>query len=101
MHSSDVSVAGYRGIQADLLVSIKKSQPITVKELAGQFGLTPNGVRRHLKNLETAGVVQYRREIRGVGGPVFAYSLAESGEALFPRAYAPALAEALELLRAE
>jgi DeoR family suf operon transcriptional repressor len=93
------TVAGFRGLQRRLLVALKKRQPITVKELAEEFKITGNALRRHLKALEAAGVVQYRREVRGVGGPTFAYALTEAGETLFPRAYAGPLAEALEIVR--
>jgi DeoR family suf operon transcriptional repressor len=91
--------AGYRGIRGEIIVALKKSQVLTIKELADRFRLTPNALRRYLKELETEGVVQYRREIRGVGGPVFAFSLTEAGEALFPRAYERTLAEVLDLVR--
>lgn len=93
------SLAGFKGLRADLLVALRKEQPLTAKELATRFGLTPNGIRRHLKELEESGVVRYRREIRGVGGPVFAYTLTDEGEHLFPRAYAETLATALETVR--
>lgn len=93
------SVGGHKGLRGEILVALKKAQPLTVKELAARFELTPNALRRHLKSLEEEGVVNYRREIRGVGGPVYAYSLSEKGEALFPRSYVPALTGALEFLR--
>jgi DeoR family transcriptional regulator, suf operon transcriptional repressor len=93
------SLSGYRGTRAELLVALKKWQPITVQELAEQFGVTPNALRRHLKELENDGAVRYERVVRGVGGPVFAYSLTDVGEALFPRAYDRALTEALDVLR--
>lgn len=92
---------GYRGTRGDILVAIKKAQPLTAKELAEQFGVTPNALRRHLKELELEGVVRYSREIRGVGGPVYAYSLTDAGEALFPRAYEAALGELLDMVRQE
>lgn len=101
MTSPVVSLAGYKGLRAELLVVLKKRQPLTAKELGEQFGLTPNALRRHLKSLEEAELVRYHRVNRGVGAPVFAYSLSEHGEALFPRAFEPALAEALEAVRAE
>ncbi len=82
-------------------MALKKSQTLTTRELADRIGLTPNALRRHLKELELEGVVHYRREIRGVGGPVFAYALTEAGESLFPRAYDTALAEVLEVVRAQ
>jgi DeoR family transcriptional regulator, suf operon transcriptional repressor len=99
MRNRTVGVAGFRGLQAELLVELKKSQPCTVKALARRFRITPNGLRRHLKTLQDGGVVRYRREVHGVGGPMYAYSLTERGEALFPRAYEPLLAEALAVVR--
>jgi DeoR family transcriptional regulator, suf operon transcriptional repressor len=93
------SLPGYRGTRGDLLVAVKKSQPITAEELAEQLGVTPNAMRRHLKELEASGIVAYRSEIRGVGRPVNAYSLTEQGEALFPRAYDDALSRVLEMVR--
>jgi DeoR family suf operon transcriptional repressor len=75
------------------------AQPLTAKELADRFGVTPNALRRHLKELEHEGKVRYQSEIRGVGGPVFAFSLTEAGEALFPKAYEDTLAEVLDLVR--
>ena len=96
-----VQLSGYRGLRAELLVALKKRQPLSARELAAEFGLTPNALRRHLKSLEEQELVRYRPVVRGVGAPVFAYSLSEAGEALFPRAYEPALADALEAVRAE
>jgi DeoR family suf operon transcriptional repressor len=93
------ALVGYRGLRSDLLIELKKAQPLTAPELGARFGLTANALRRHLKELEAAGLVCYRREVRGVGGPRFAYSLSDEGEALFPRAYAPTLIDALEFLR--
>jgi len=93
--------AGYRGTRGDVLVALKKAQPLTAKELAERFGVTPNALRRHLKELELEGVVRYARQNHGVGAPVFAYSLTEAGESLFPRAYEAALGEVLDLVRQE
>jgi DeoR family transcriptional regulator, suf operon transcriptional repressor len=98
MNDLTPSLSGYRGTRAELLLALKKEQPLTARELAERFGLTPNALRRHLEALETDGVVRHRREVRGVGGPVYEYSLTEGGEALFPRAYGPALTTALEAL---
>ena len=91
--------AGYRGMRGEILIALKKAQPLTAKELGERFGVTPNALRRHLKELESEGVVRYQREIHGVGGPEFAFSLTDAGEALFPRAYEKALAEVLDLVR--
>lgn len=90
---------GYRGTRGEILTALKMAQPLTAKALADRFGVTPNALRRHLKELEIEGIVRYQREIHGVGGPVFAFSLTEAGEALFPRGYEKALAEVLDLVR--
>jgi len=95
------TLSGFKGLRRDLLVALRKEQPLTAKELGRRFGLTANALRRHLKELDDAGLVRFRREVRGVGGPVYDYSLTERGEQLFPREYAGALADALEVVRAE
>jgi DeoR family transcriptional regulator, suf operon transcriptional repressor len=99
MRRSATTLAGYHGLRGELLIELKKAQPLTAKELAERFGVTANALRRHLKALEQGSVVRYRREVRGVGGPVYAYSLTERGEALFPQEYAPLLTDALEMVR--
>jgi DeoR family suf operon transcriptional repressor len=99
MQLATAPVAGFRGLRADILLALKKAQPLTAKELAQRFAVTPNALRRHLKELEADGIVRHDREVRGVGGPTYAFRLSEAGEALFPRAYAPALLDALEVVR--
>ncbi|MGH7665440.1 MAG: helix-turn-helix transcriptional regulator [Gemmatimonadaceae bacterium] len=93
------SMLGPHSARRAVLVALKRSQPITAAELAKQFHVTPNALRRHLKTLEAEGVVRYRREVRGVGGPVYAYTLTESGEELFPRAYEEVLTAALDAVQ--
>jgi DeoR family suf operon transcriptional repressor len=93
------ALGGFRGVRADLLVALRKAQPLTAHELGEQFGLTANALRRHLKALDEDGLVRYERDVRGLGAPVFAYSLTSAGEALFPRSYVQVLATALEALR--
>ena len=70
---------------------MKRSQPLTAKELADVFGVSANAVRRHLKELEAENLVQYGREQRGAGAPTYAYRLSRDGEALFPNQYEQAL----------
>lgn len=99
MQDVSVSLGGYRGVRAELLVALKKAQPVTAHELGAQFGLTANALRRYLKVLEEEGLVHFRRLVRGLGAPVYAFSLTELGEALFPRTYASVLLTALTALR--
>ncbi len=95
------ALGGFRGVRADLLVALKKAQPMTAHELGDRFGLTANALRRHLKALEEDGLVRFAREVRGVGAPVYTFSLTTAGEALFPRSYVALLATALDALRAQ
>ena len=92
------ALGGFRGVRAELLVALKKSQPLTAHELGERFGLTANALRRHLKVLEDEGLVRFEREVRGVGAPVFSYSLSVAGESLFPRRYMSVLSTALDAL---
>ena len=75
MAASSLSLAGFKGLRGDILVALRKEQPLTIKRLAQQFGLTDNALRRHLTELVDAGLVAYRREIHGQGAPILAYSL--------------------------
>jgi DeoR family transcriptional regulator, suf operon transcriptional repressor len=100
MQQVPTTLSGFRGLRAELLVALKKApHPLTARELAEQFGLTPNALRRHLDSLEAEELVRYRREVRGVGAPVHAYSLTDAGESLFPQGHAAVLAAVLESVR--
>lgn len=94
-------LGGFRGVRAELLVALRKAQPLTAQALGERFGLTANALRRHLKALEEDGLVRYARDVRGVGAPTFMYSLTSAGEALFPQRSTAVLARALSVLRRE
>jgi DeoR family suf operon transcriptional repressor len=85
------SPIGVRGPRAQVLLEIKKSQPVTARELSVTFGVSANAIRRHLKELELDGSVVYVREQRGMGAPANVYRLTPRGEALFPNRYEDAL----------
>lgn len=87
---------GHRGLRAQVILAIKRSQPITTKELSSVFGVSANAIRRHLKELELDGSVLYVREQRGMGAPVYVYRLTPRGESLFPNRYEEALTELLQ-----
>jgi len=93
-------VSGHRGLRAQILLEIKRSQPITAKQLGSLFGVSANAVRRHLKELEVDGLVRFGREQHGLGAPAFAYRLTDAGEALFPNGYRDTLLTMLDLVEA-
>jgi len=86
----------YRGPRAAALVALKRAGALTTRDLSRELGLSLNATRHHLRELEAEGIVQYRREQRGVGAPTFSYHLTQAGESLFPQRNAELLAEALE-----
>jgi DeoR family suf operon transcriptional repressor len=87
---------GHKGQRGAVLVQLKRGSRLTAKELAARLGVSLNAARHHLKELEIEGLVRYDREHRGVGAPVFLYSLSASGEALFPRRYEETLTALLD-----
>lgn len=95
MTTAPAHFAGQRGLRSQVLLDIKKSQPVTAKQLGLRFGVSANAVRRHLKELEIEGLVQFVREQNGLGAPAFAYQLTARGEALFPNGYRDALTSLL------
>jgi DeoR family transcriptional regulator, suf operon transcriptional repressor len=89
---------GHAGSRGEVLVQLKRSQPMAAKQLAARLGLSLNAARHHLKELEAQGLVQYELEHRGVGAPAYAYRLTPAGEALFPRRYQETLTALLDSL---
>src|ERR687894_413765 len=87
---------GLRGARGTVLIELKRSDSLTVKELAVRLGISLNAVRHHLKELEAAGLAEYERQHRGVGAPTFAYRLSPAGAALFPRRYEATLTDLLD-----
>ncbi len=96
MTESTANLAGHRGLRAQILHAIKRSQPITAKELSVAFEVSTNAIRRHLKELELEGSIHYGREQRGMGAPAYVYRLTPRGEALFPNRYEEALKSLLQ-----
>ena len=96
MTFSTAAISGLRGLRAQILLEIKKSQPVTAKELSSVFGVSVNAVRRHLKELELDGSINYGREQRGMGAPVFVYRLTARGDGLFSNRYEDALTGLLQ-----
>lgn len=88
-------LAAHKGRRGRLLLELKRDQPLTASELAERHQVSANAVRRHLKELESEGLVGYEREQRGQGAPSFIYRLTERGEAVFPKRYDEALSHVL------
>src|SRR2546426_11366998 len=83
MASYHAQLTAHKGLRAEILLLLKRAQPLTAKDLAHQLSVSPNAIRHHLKELEAEALIVYGREQRGVGAPTFAYRLSADGEALF------------------
>jgi DeoR family suf operon transcriptional repressor len=95
MHTPNPGLPAHKGLRGDVLRELKRSQPLTAKDLAEKLGVSANAIRHHLKELEAESLVTYGREQRGVGAPTFAYRLSSHGEALFPKRYEQTLNDLL------
>lgn len=83
------------------IVTLLRRSGRTVEDLAGELGLTNNGVRAHLATLERDGVVRQRGSVRrgsGGGKPAYVYELTPEAESLFPKAYGPVLRQLLDIM---
>jgi DeoR family suf operon transcriptional repressor len=91
MDAMTPGLAGQKGLRGEILLELKRAQPIAAKELGERFKVSSNAIRRHLLELENGGLVEHAREQRGAGAPTFAFKLSDAGEALFPNQYESAL----------
>jgi DeoR family transcriptional regulator, suf operon transcriptional repressor len=72
----------------DILTALLKQGQLTAHGLAEQLALTPQGIRRHLKDLETEGlIVQVAMAAVGMGRPNHVYGLSATGRRQFPDRY--------------
>jgi len=81
------------------IVTILRSSPATVEELANQLELTDNAVRAHLATLERDGLVRQSGLRRGPRKPHFTYTLTPEADALFPKAYDELLNQLIAVLK--
>ena len=87
---------GLKGPRSEVVMELKRAGVLNAKTITERLGLSLNAVRHHLKELESAGLIGYQREHKGVGAPAFLYRLTAAGEALFPRRYEDAVARLLD-----
>lgn len=95
MNPLSPGLAAHKGLRGRVLLELKRYQPLTAMELAEQFAVSANAIRRHLKELEVEGLVEHYRDQRGQGAPTHAYRLTPDGEALFPKRYDEVLTDVL------
>src|SRR4051794_39325987 len=78
------------------ILTLLRSAPHTVNDLAAALNLTDNAVRVHLVSLERDGLVHRQGVQPGVRRPHVSYGLTADAEQIFPKAYGSLLNHFLE-----
>ncbi len=72
---------------ARVLKAIQVRGRASIKDVAGDLGVTASAVRQHLTQLEASGAVRADKIREGVGRPYFIYSVTPEGHNLFHKDY--------------
>lgn len=71
----------------DILQYLLRQGEASAQTLAETLEISPQAIRRHLKNLHSEGLIEYRVTQGGMGRPQHIYCLSRQGNALFPHSY--------------
>jgi DeoR family suf operon transcriptional repressor len=69
----------------DILQYLLKQDQATAQELADALEVTPQAIRRHLKDLEAEGLIEYKSVQVGMGRPQHVYQLSRKGTRSLPK----------------
>ena len=68
----------------DILEHLLRGGKATANELAQALSVSPQGIRRHLKDLEADGLIEFESTHEGMGRPQHSYHLSKKGRDRFP-----------------
>lgn len=71
----------------DILQYLLKQEQATAQELADALEISPQAIRRHLKDLEAEELIEYKSVQVGMGRPQHVYHLSRKGRDRFPNRY--------------
>lgn len=71
----------------DILQYLLKHSQATAQALAIALEISPQAIRRHLKDLEAEDLIEYRSIQQGMGRPQHIYQLSKQGRERFPHRY--------------
>lgn len=71
----------------DILHYLLKHGESTAQVLAEQLGVSPQAIRRHLKDLESEALIEHQAVQEGMGRPNYLYVLSRKGRDHFPAKY--------------
>jgi len=84
--------------KADILNYLLKQGQATAQGLAQQLHISPQAIRRHLKDLEREGLILFQSVQEGMGRPQHYYQLSKQGREQFPQRYGEFALSFLDLL---
>jgi DeoR family transcriptional regulator, suf operon transcriptional repressor len=68
----------------DILQVLLKQGEVSASSIAQSLHVTPQAIRRHLKDLEEEGLIQHKSVQTGMGRPNHLYELSKKGRSQFP-----------------
>ncbi|MEL6158943.1 MAG: iron-sulfur cluster biosynthesis transcriptional regulator SufR [Cyanobacteria bacterium J06623_5] len=74
-------------MREDILRFLLKRGTATASAIASHLGVSPQGIRRHLKNLEANELIEHQTSQEGIGRPNHVYQLSRKGREHFPDQY--------------
>lgn len=83
----DIKVDAKHETKQDILQHLLKRGEVKAQEFAEKFDISPQAIRKHLKDLETEGLIYHTAEQAGMGRPQFIYALTTAGRDRFPDSY--------------
>ncbi|MGB2924216.1 MAG: iron-sulfur cluster biosynthesis transcriptional regulator SufR [Limnothrix sp.] len=82
-----MSISETRSTKQDILDYLLKHGQGKAVQLAESLQISPQAVRRHLKDLESDGLIEHRAQQEGMGRPHYFYALSRKGRNQFPNHY--------------
>lgn len=82
-----MAISETRSTKQDILDYLLKHGQAKAIELAESLQISPQAVRRHLKDLESEGLIDHRAQQVGMGRPNYFYVLSRTGRDRFPNRY--------------
>jgi len=85
--SKGTAAKGVSSMKEDVLRFLLKRGTATAGAIAQHLDITPQGIRRHLKQLESDGLIEHQTSQAGMGRPNHVYQLSRKGREQFPDQY--------------
>lgn len=82
-----MATTGHPSTKDDILQHLLKQGRATAQDLSESLDISPQAIRRHLKDLEIEGSIAHRAVQAGMGRPQHIYELTHAGRDRFPHHY--------------